>query len=355
MSHAGESAGAVDAGRPGAAGTAASAGMPAPASNAGSGGTTAPSAALCTPNALRCASNQQEVCTADGRSWETRPCTSGCDPLTAQCLVCTPGKTTCESSTVKRCRPDGSGFEMTPCVVGCRTDQPECMTCSPNHHVCNGMCSDSTSPTTCGTRCEPCETVSNAQATCVEGRCDFTCNADSLRCNDSSRMCEKKAWSFESDLQGWDSNGADDDAAIGMPTVSSARKHGGAQALSLAFNVNPPRDRVGFMYWVCGHGRFTAETKSLNALGKTLQAWIYIEASGSAPGPSTCWISASDTQRVDAGPVPEVMIQSGQWVALRTSLSAAGAADVMGFFMGCVFNTSTSWRGTVYVDDISLQ
>lgn len=54
--------------------------------------------------------------------------------------------------------------------------------CTDGTHACDNVCVADTDAATCGARCEPCPTVQDAAATCVDGACGFVCNDGFVAC-----------------------------------------------------------------------------------------------------------------------------------------------------------------------------
>jgi hypothetical protein len=95
--------------------------------------------------------------------------------------ACPSGTTLCATSNA--CLPPGM-----PCGGACPAGR----------HLCNGTCLPDTEVNSCGASCTPCAVPANANATCENGACGFTCRANYHKCGEGAAASCKPNSSVES-------------------------------------------------------------------------------------------------------------------------------------------------------------
>jgi hypothetical protein len=196
--------------------------------------------------------------------------------------------------------------------------------------------------------------VANATAICSSGSCDFSCDAGTIKCNPGVNACEKTSWSFETGLEGWASNKADDGADAGNLTTSTTRSRSGS-ALAAPITVSFQRYAHRIIWWPCGRWPYTqAGPEAVNYKNRTLRMWVYMQSSSAPSTGHSCLIGYASRGTQVNGPA-SVDVPLNQWTQVSMSLSQAEAADLTVIWTDCRFNTTGNWSGTIYYDDISVQ
>lgn len=89
----------------------------------------------CDPGTFEaCDGSNALVCDADGNSYDTTLCGTGCNPASGCNGSCTPGAPiSCEANMATNCAGDGNSFEHEGCALGCSTTEPRCLTFTPSN------------------------------------------------------------------------------------------------------------------------------------------------------------------------------------------------------------------------------
>jgi hypothetical protein len=227
--------------------------------------------------------------------------------------------------------------------------------CPSGEHSCNAQCVRDTSPEACGATCSRCPLAPNGVPICLEGRCDFACNPQSLRCNAGANACQQSFWGFEKDLEGWFSLiGAGDSVDAGETMVTAQRAHSGAAALSARINPRDGRDGYTLVVNLCGRPPLVANAlESLNLVNKTLTAWVFISPDANGVVETRCLFGGGqDTQSFGFSSGTDIPPRI--WTAVRTSVREPIAGAATHLAIQCKFSTAPSWTGTIHVDDVAI-
>lgn len=276
------------------------------------------------------ASHGQAVCDADG-------CGIECDP---DSLLC--GDECCD--------PAPSHAEITclgnQCGAACLTNYHACSTtsvpCYPDDDVQH-----------CGANCQDCRQP-NASSECMNGECDVTCLGPTLACDDGYPRCG--SWSFESQAtEGWYVDMSDPlstDGWDGRFDFSTDDAHTGTTSLAIGFAADATEvTRVIVRNDVCGGYTVGLE-------GATLSFWVaFMRSSGSPALP-------------ELGNYSFVSLHNSQGDSIYGTCDFTAAEDTWVHVQGCSFGeplpmagidiilrvtTPVAWRGTVYLDEITLE
>jgi hypothetical protein len=310
----------------------------------------------CQPSALRCSPNGGSVqqCRADGSGWDEKTScgTKGCSTARLACNACLPSSKSCSNATLTTCRADGSGADTTSCPNNCRPDGTDCLTCSSSEHACSGVCKSNNSPDSCGTSCSPCPAGRYAVGTCGSGTCGYACQAGSAQCRAGLNSCEKSAWSFESgSLDYWSSITSADMIDTGPLATSTGRAHAGSASAAMPISVTPIHHNVRLGLTPCG---YNPDQHGIDWRNRTFRFWMYLDSPGAPAGTHDCYAGIS-SQGVQAGYDVVVKISSNQWQKASWSMPWPEAADTSFLTINCYLDSSKSWTGTLYFDDVAVE
>ena len=133
----------------------------------------------CVPDDRRCnpgASNESQVCSAQGAWDQSEPCPGGTFCVSGKCATCMPGSARCATAGPQLCSDAGEWVNQTPCVepsAGCF--EGKCVSCNPGDKRCTGA------------SVEQC--AANGAAWTVVA----TCSGDTPACLVSTKKCGKCA------------------------------------------------------------------------------------------------------------------------------------------------------------------
>jgi hypothetical protein len=108
-------------------------------------------------------------------------------------------------------------------------------------------------------------------------------------------------------------------------------------------------------WWPCGRFRFTQDgPEAVNWRNRTFRYWVYLQSSTAPASGHSCYTGYSS--RGTAVNLPTgTDIPLNQWTLVQMPMPQAEAADLTFLGIDCRPNSSTSWTGTIYFDDFSIQ
>jgi len=263
-------------------------------------------------------------------------CPTGCLSNTAvascgnSCIACT-----APSNATPTCNGTACGFT-------CNTGYDSCAanSCSSNNDI-----------NSCGTTsCQSCPPagLTNGTATCNGTSCGVGCVSGYSLClnsNGTTNSCSRTVFDFnDGTAQGWmNTNG-------GTFSTSTAIRRGTSGA-SLTFSVVKfgEERETGVHFPLCS-------SSSMNLMGKTVSAWVYVEGD---PLPScgalhdmSIWIVNTSSMRGNGASMQPRVNQWFQVSATVTTSAGMAAAQIdISLYLSC---PDTTWLGNVYVDDVTI-
>jgi hypothetical protein len=227
--------------------------------------------------------------------------------------------------------------------------------CGAGTHLCGSACYPDTDPDHCGPTCERCPATPNGAPACRQGRCDSACTGNALACSGQPAACVVAAWGFESDTnEGWTlRTGAQAKNAAGPPFVSTTRARTGTRALATEVVTSFAREE-----YVVTLERSLCESGGLDLGGKTINMYVFFDG----PPLNTAVISdpyvytteGTSYDPLATGGQRPVVPQAGQW----TRISAVVPTNLAHIVTRLAFFSNVNvdgWRGTVYLDDITIE
>ena len=179
------------------------------------------------------------------------------------------------------------------------------------------------------------------------------CNKATLSCSGSGSICG--SWDFESNdpgREGWSHSSYGKDAYGGTMGITTQDHFGtGASSLGVAYDGN-----VGSTLVVeaplCPAGSGSLSGKHIKARVKPSSPGPALGASGSG----TVKVLATD----GSGPVffgdTDMDVNNG-WTAIDVPIAESGFAvnNIVGIGIEIFFTTSSAWKGTIYIDQVSIE
>ena len=124
-----------------------------------------------------------------------------------------------------------------------------------------------------------------------------------------------------------------------------------AAPLAASINVSIPRYAARLQHSLCGG----VNGARLNLRGRTLSFWVYIDSSNAPPNGHRCAAGGFSGQTPFSYDDPPQEFSTNRWAQTRITFTSDAAARPDYIGIDCRFNTSPSWSGTIYIDDIRLE
>jgi hypothetical protein len=244
---------------------------------------------------------------------------------------------------------------MTTCPSACNAAGTDCNACAAGETMCPNGCQNlSNDPDNCGMCGKVCvepPVVGSGSATCSTSACGFVCNANYLKCGDTTH-CQIASWGFEgstTDGFGIVNNG---ETAVTGISVSGSFFHAGAQALAIKINAMGEGSARTFAVGLrlCGGNGYVP------ANAQTVSAWFYLSPdSDTAPPPNPgTQIGEYLTTSTGGGGNTTSPVPLATWFQVSTPIASVGS-QLLELAVQGVFGPGVDWTGVVYVDDIVIQ
>lgn len=274
------------------------------------------------------------------------------DPMTADTSTCPAGQHTCDDRCVMNDSLQSCGQSCSPCVPPANgvssCDGTQCgFTCMGATHACGAACASNDDVATCGTRCTSCPSVANGKAVCTNSACAITCDSNYLNCGGS---CGAKSYGFEDGTLSGALREDHNSRGATTPIMSSTtRKHTGSRALSIGFSTpNTEARNITIRVPICPKGGIDLSKSFVNM-------YVYVDGPATIAGLLTTALASRNATGV-GDPNYEIAITPNTWLHVRGPVTANwGPIEEAGLYMYAYPQGSSSWTGTVYIDDLSIE
>lgn len=244
---------------------------------------------------------------------------------------------------------------MTTCPSACNAAGTDCNACVAGETMCTNGCqnlsNDPDNCSMCGQICPEPPVVGSGSATCSASTCGFVCNANYLKCGDTTH-CQIAGWGFEGTTTDGFGNVNGGQTAVTGISVSNSVFHSGAQALAIKINVQGEGVARTFSVGLrlCGGNGYVP------ANAQSVSAWFYLSPdsdTGPPPHPSSL-IGEYLTTSTGVGGNTQSPVPVGVWFQVTTPIASVGS-QLLELALQGVFGSGSDWTGVVYVDDIVIQ
>jgi hypothetical protein len=203
----------------------------------------------------------------------------------------------------------------------------------------------------CGQICPEPPVVGSGSATCSASTCGFVCNANYLKCGDTTH-CQIAGWGFEGTTTDGFGNVNGGQTAVTGISVSGSVFHSGAQALAIKINAQGDGATRTFAVGLrlCGGNGYVP------ANAQSVSAWFYLSPdsdTGPPPHPSS-QIGEYLTTSTGGGGNTQSPVTVGAWFQVSTPIASVGS-QLLELALQGLFGSGADWTGVVYVDDIVIQ
>ncbi len=207
-----------------------------------------------------------------------------------------------------------------------------------------------TSIDSCGaTSCNSCPPagLANGTATCNGTSCGVGCVSGYSLClnsNGTTNSCSRTVFDFnDGTMQGWmNTNGGT------FSTSTSIRR--GTSGASLTFSVVKFSSELetGVHFPLCS-------SSSMNLMGKTVSAWIYIEGDplpscGALHDMGILVVNTSAMRGSAASATPKL----NQWFQVSGTVTTSAGMNAAQIDIALYLSCDTQWLGSVYIDDVTI-
>ena len=231
---------------------------------------------------------------------------------------------------------------------------PPGVNCGPGTHLCGVACYSDSDPEHCGPSCQRCPPTPNGAPACRQGRCESACEASALACTGLPPACVVPSWGFESGTaEGWALRPSPQNAAS-PSVVSTARARTGTRALASEVVTDFAREAyvITLERPLCDSGG------GVDLGGKTITMYVYFDGpplnTSVISDPYVFTTEGTSYDPLAAAGQPPVVPQAGQW----TRVSAVVPGNLAHIVTRLAFFSNVNvdgWRGTVYLDDITIE
>ena len=204
----------------------------------------------------------------------------------------------------------------------------------------------------CGKVCVEPPVIGSGSASCSASACGFACNANYLKCGDTT-YCQIAGWGFEGNTTDGFGIASSGETAVTGISVSSSVFRSGAQAL--AIKINAQGDGAATRTFVVGL-RLCAANGYVPANAQTVSAWFYLSPdSDTAPPPNPATqIGEYLTTSTGGGGNTQSPVPLATWFQVSTPIASVGS-QLLELAVQGTFGPGVDWAGVVYVDDIVIQ
>jgi len=277
---------------------------------------------------------------------------------TACGISCNNGYHACGSSCAINTSTDSCGSSCSACSPPSNAS-PTCngtacgFTCNNGYHLCgsgsSSTCASNTSINSCGSSCNACPPpgLANGTATCNGTSCGVGCLSGYGLClngNGTTNSCSRTTFDFnDGTTQGWMNTNAGT-----FSTSTSIRR--GTSGASLKYEIVKFSETV---YW--GVHFPLCSSSSMNLLGKTVSAWVYIEGDAfpSCGALHDMGILITNTSGMSGSGASATPVRN-QWFQVSATVSLSAAQTAAQVDIALYLSCDTQWLGAVYVDDVTI-
>jgi hypothetical protein len=230
------------------------------------------------------------------------------------------------------------------------------VTCNANYHLCGDACASLTDPMACGGTCMVCPTssVPNSAPTC-NGTCGVGCATGYRACSGTSgpSSCNRVTYDFnDGTSQGWVAAPNGPSTVTVMPSATIRRGTSGSSLqVASTFGVFGSGTSMGAQVPLCATG-------SENLNGRTVSAWIYIDANlpDCSPSNNDLAIIVSSAEVASGVAIAHSVPVVQTWFQVSGTVTDAGAinAEMVTISLTLDCTNNTVWPVTFYVDDVTI-
>ncbi len=181
-----------------------------------------------------------------------------------------------------------------------------------------------------------------------------SCGERQISC--SGGGCETTAWSFETGAENWLTPGGTNTNVVDEYGVTSERTHDGTRAYTARIEVTRLRGLFKLLRNFCGYTTALGGSQALDLRGKVVTAWVHLAATSMGDPDGRCRLLTRTRSGEPLGLLAVATpIPLDTWTKVGARLDEAQARDIVVIELACDFVTEMfSWRGNLYVDDVSI-